>query len=355
MAGRYRGVTRRSSGWQVSFAFKGKRYREMLNLPLTAKGEAEAYGILCAIKRDITLGVFEFQSFFPNSKKTLTNHAERSTIEHEINNWMRLCEKSLATSTRNDYQGRINKHIIPTFGHIRLGDLTRTEILEWVNNVELSPKSIRNTLCPLSAMYSAAIADGRIKHSPLQSLRLPKPNTREPEPFNEDEIERILNQLEGQVKNFYRFAFETGLRTSEQLALLWTDIDWKNKTIYISKAKVRNEIKEPKTRAGRRLLKLNDVAVLALRDQEPFSSRQQTIFLNPKTDSTWSCDKPLRIQHWYPALERAGVDKREPYQTRHTFASLKLSRENVAPIWLAAQMGHSDCSQIYRNYGRWIP
>ena len=52
MAGRYRGVTRRSSGWQVSFAFKGKRYREMLNLPLTAKGEAEAYGILCAIKRD---------------------------------------------------------------------------------------------------------------------------------------------------------------------------------------------------------------------------------------------------------------------------------------------------------------
>ena len=41
-------------------------------------------------------------------------------------------------------------------------------------------------------------------------------------------------------------------------------------------------------------------------------------------------------------------------QTRHTFASLMLSRgEN--PMWVAQQLGHSDLKMLRDHYGRWIP
>ena len=353
---RYVGVTRRSQGYQISFQYLGTRYREILKLPLTAKGEKEADCVLSAIKHDIALNNFSIEKYFPNSSKKDVKTSASSTIEHELNQWMRLNERSLQKSTRIDYQRRIDKHLIPNFGKCRTNELKRTDILEWVHAVGLTlkPKSISNTLDPLRSMYRDLIADDTIIYNPMANLRLPKFATREPMPFNEVEIEKILHELEGQPRNFYSFAFETGLRTSEQIALEWLDVNWENKTVYINKAKVRDEIKEPKTKAGRRKVNLSENAINALRDQKSYSAHHDCIFLNPKTMAPWSCDKPIRIQHWYPALERACVTRREPYQTRHTYASLKQTREGMNPIRLAEQMGHSDCSQIYSRYGRLI-
>jgi integrase len=40
-------------------------------------------------------------------------------------------------------------------------------------------------------------------------------------------------------------------------------------------------------------------------------------------------------------LKKANIDYRNPYQTRHTYASQMLSRgEN--PMWVAHQLGHKD-------------
>lgn len=52
-------------------------------------------------------------------------------------------------------------------------------------------------------------------------------------------------------------------------------------------------------------------------------------------------------------IEKAGVRYRNPYQTRHTFASMMLSAgENIA--WVSAQMGHSNVLITAKTYARWI-
>jgi len=57
---------------------------------------------------------------------------------------------------------------------------------------------------------------------------------------------------------------------------------------------------------------------------------------------------------WESLLRKAGVPFRNPYQTRHTYASLLLSAgEN--PMFVAQQMGHRDWGMIRKRYGRWIP
>lgn len=64
-------------------------------------------------------------------------------------------------------------------------------------------------------------------------------------------------------------------------------------------------------------------------------------------------NKIIKESAWIPALKKAGVRYRNPYQTRHTYASMMLSAgENLA--WVSNQMGHSDVLITARTYARWI-
>lgn len=63
---------------------------------------------------------------------------------------------------------------------------------------------------------------------------------------------------------------------------------------------------------------------------------------------------PIRKTLWAHALKRAEVRYRNPYQTRHTYASMMLSA-GEHPMWVAQQMGHADWGMIRRIYGKWIP
>lgn len=57
---------------------------------------------------------------------------------------------------------------------------------------------------------------------------------------------------------------------------------------------------------------------------------------------------------WYPLLRYLGLEKRRPYQTRHTAATLLLaSGEN--PEWVARVLGHTSTEMLFKVYSRYIP
>jgi len=57
---------------------------------------------------------------------------------------------------------------------------------------------------------------------------------------------------------------------------------------------------------------------------------------------------------WKPVLKKAGVKYRNPYQTRHTYASMMLSASEPL-AWVSKQMGHSSIVTTATKYVRWIP
>src|SRR5262245_60747765 len=99
-------------------------------------------------------------------------------------------------------------------------------------------KTMRNILSPLRIALNADVEQELIQANPLVDFKVRRRDTSGPEevdPFTTQERALILSMLEGQARNFVEFAWWTGLRTSELIALDWSDIDWQRGVVVITK------------------------------------------------------------------------------------------------------------------------
>ncbi|WP_345195760.1 site-specific integrase [Kistimonas scapharcae] len=161
-----------------------------------------------------------------------------------------------------------------------------------------------------------------------------------------------------EVRNLFEFAFWTGLRTSELIALRWCHINFVTEEVSVEEVITRaskGKVEPPKSKCGIRLVTLRKPALDALKRQKQHSFLQgEYVFLNPTTRERFSGDDSIREDHWKPTLKKAGVRYRKPYMTRHTFASMMLM-SGETPLWVQRQMGHETLEMIYKHYAKWIP
>jgi integrase len=62
----------------------------------------------------------------------------------------------------------------------------------------------------------------------------------------------------------------------------------------------------------------------------------------------------FRRRAWYKALADAGLERRPPYQCRHTFATLALAAgADVCSV--SRQRGHTDIGTTLKRYARFVP
>nr|KAJ8744294.1 tyrosine-type recombinase/integrase [Delftia sp. PS-11] len=123
-----------------------------------------------------------------------------------------------------------------------------------------------------------------------------------------------------------QFWLNSGLRPGELQVLQWDHIDFGKKIAYIVLNQVAGIAKAPKTEAGKREVELNTEAVDALKQQRAISQvRGPRVWLNSRTLKPWTTDAQIRKTLWLPVMERAGIEYRNPYQIRHTYASTLLT------------------------------
>ena len=351
-----RGIRVRGNSLQMEFMYQGIRCRETVPLAPTKSAIKALAQKRQAILYEIKTGQFDYLKHFPHSKRARQLRKtcpDRYTLAEALTDWLKRIQPSCQASTLRDYHSAVYHHLIPTFGDGVINDLSVTQIKNWLAGLQISNKRKNNILIPLRQVYADLYADEVIDRNPLDRIKNLPIDTREPEPFTPDEIARILAELHGQERNLIQFAFWSGLRTSELIALRWQDVDFAKQCIHVRVAKVRGINKPTKTRAGMRQVTLQPEALAALLDQKKLNGAADIVFHNPRTQQPWNDDQAIRKVVWTPALQRANVKYRTPYQTRHTFASMLLSRgEN--PLWVANQMGHKDWGMIRKTYGRWI-
>ncbi|WP_104748946.1 site-specific integrase [Helicobacter cetorum] len=236
----------------------------------------------------------------------------------------------------------------------KLSKITKTTITNYHKNAFKTHK--KNTLRAYNALLKSFLAfcetEGFIEKSPYFSITLKNAlESKEIEPFNLEEIKSILKLCPTlRLKAFLMVAFFTGMRTGEELALTWEDIDFQNKKINIDKSlNTFGKITSPKNKSSVRKVDLLEPVAEILKElkaKEP--KNKKLVFLS----------MPKRTQEFQDAfkklLKALNLKYRKLYTTRHTFASLMLS-QGEEPMWVSKMMGHKDLNITYSTYSHFIP
>lgn len=361
-------ATPKGDGIVVRFVYQNQIQQEILKLKPTTANFRYAERLLETINSDLRQGRFQYSKYFPESKQVQKNDLAvldkfhhpapiASTFAHVAYCWRQTLDQH-SKGTRKHYNSALSKYWLPALGEKLIADIKYSELLELINQTPWhSAKHHNNCLVPLRRVFDLAFMDGLIEKNPMLRIKNRKLHREPPSPLSQEQIETILGYMRdhfhAQVVNYFQFAFYTGLRIEEQIALRWSDVDFQQETIHITKARTLGEEKGTKTGVNR-LVDLNSVALHALHDQKRYSGEQgDFVFLNPCTDEPWHDNgKAQRLRYWNPTLKALGIPHRRAYETRHAYATMLLM-SGCKHAYAAQQMGHS--IPVFLNvYSRWI-
>ncbi|VVD63174.1 integrase [Pandoraea pneumonica] len=361
------------SSYEITFHYQGRRCRERIKAKPCPANTRKITQFRAAILHAIEKGEFDYVKSFPDSKHA-AKFAERPgdvlTVESYFEKWLDRKKMEIKASTFTGYRNIVSNWVIPKFGKLPLSDLRRATIRDWLAGIDhdrerkASNKRLANIQSCMRSALGDASGDELIEANPLAGYTYAR--AERPKEIEEDEIDplspqeqaAILDKLTGGNRNLIQFALWTGMRTSEFIALNWSDIDFVGGYVRVRRAMTREAkgvAEFPKTAAGRRDIRLLEPASAALHAQKALtflSEEDGAIFKDRSGARFTGANQIWRI--WQSALKRAGVRYRNPYQTRHTYASMMLSA-GEHPMWVAKQMGHADWTMIARVYGRWMP
>lgn len=318
-----------NGGYVIDFTLNHERYRETIPAPHNKTASKRIEEQEAIYKMAISLNDKAIASRFPNSKiiQKAFDTGCNFTINDYSNIWFKQKQRNWSHTTVRGYSQKYNSYIKPNWGDLLLTEFKASMFDEWASESMLSGKSINETRNVLNQIFKRAYFDDVIYFNPVKRIERYKQNYTEPNPFSKSEIDGILRNLASPFKEFYKFAFYTGLRTGELIAIRWQDVCLEKRVAHIRLNITAGIEKEPKTRGSIRTIELNQYAVDALTSiSNSFFFDPYRVFVEPRTMQVYKNADSLRKYVWKPAIDKAKIIYRYPYQTRHTFASMMLSQ-----------------------------
>lgn len=177
----------------------------------------------------------------------------RLTVSVWLDTWLReYAANTCKPLTLSTYQSRINSHIRPALGKVKLHDLTPAHIQAFYNdltrNKELAPKTVVSIHGILHKCLQQAVKLRYIAYNPADACDTPRLAQREIHPFTEDEIGAFLTKLDESDEPYarlFRVALFTGMREGEICGLSWDCVDFAQGTITI-----RQQLQKEKKKGG---------------------------------------------------------------------------------------------------------
>lgn len=358
---KYAGVTEQGDYLRIRFTYKSKRFGPIIPWKQTPENYAKASKLCAEIKDLIKKGVMTdrlLNEYFPDLIKQGRTNSRVPVFSEVAQKYLDTCEVS--ANTRTQYKNVLQRYWMPKLAARPINEVLPSELKTILAGFGWSSGKTRNNVVSIvRRVFELAYDDGIIDFNPALKIKAAKHQKLPPDPFSEDEARKIVADLykhhsgrEAVYAAYFELAFWTGMRTSELLALKWTDIDWFSKEAYVCKAQSKGQLNDKTKTAKVRSVMLTDEALHALDTMKPLTYLGQgEIFKSPRTGESWKTDKSPR-QPLYKSLRRLGIRRRKAYATRHTYATIMLMR-GVNPAFAAAQLGHS-LQMFLQVYAKWI-
>ena len=164
----------------------------------------------------------------------------RVTLGAWLDTWLEEYVKPSAKPlTLATYKSRVETHIKPVLGKIKLTALNATQIQAFYNDLlrvqELSPKTIKNVHGILHKALEQALKLRYIGLNPADACTLPRMEKKEIKPLTELEIAAFLEEIrEGEaLRDLFTVALFTGMREGEICGLSWDAVDFRAGTVTV--------------------------------------------------------------------------------------------------------------------------
>lgn len=358
------------------FRYQNVRCRESTKLEDSAANRKRMQKVLDNIEHAIVAGTFRYADYFPCSRlaKRFTGITEQSTIDHEptgesdtpkfrafIELWFGESLPTWRRSHAATVRSTIDRHLLPFFGDMPVGDIEKADILRFRaevaqrrgrgGNTSITAKTINRIM----QILSQAVAEAAERHSfsdPAQRIKRLKQRRVDIHPFSLTETRQIIEAVRPDYRAYMVVRFLTGMRTGEIHGLKWRYVDFEHRQILVRETIVRGEVEYTKTDGAQREIAMSAPVYDALVEPRTRTGSSDYVFcgkIGTPLDNDNFCHRV-----WYPLLRHLGMEKRRPYQTRHTCATLWLpAGEN--PEWAARQLGHVNTLMLFKTYSRFIP
>lgn len=131
-------------------------------------------------------------------------------------------------------------NIQPVIGSMRLCDVKPMHCKIILNRMEATyaGSTIRQAYITMGTMFRAAVMNDMLTKHPMNGVRYTKPvRAVDDIKFLTVEEQKVFLETAKRSHNYrqYLLLLETGLRTSEMIGLTWDAIDWKKRTLTVSK------------------------------------------------------------------------------------------------------------------------
>jgi integrase len=164
-----------------------------------------------------------------------------------------LEQRGVEDSTASTDQGRIDRHLTPKWGKVRLASIRRADVQAWVRELAatetgrprtpdgdededaaaklIAPATVARIYSTFAASMTAAMKAEEIPFSPCMRIELPTAAPGHERFLTRGEFDEIVDMLAGPYQLAAKIAAATGLRLSEVLGLHWQRVDLDNGVI----------------------------------------------------------------------------------------------------------------------------
>jgi integrase len=272
-----------------------------------------------------------------------------------VEQWVAARGVELTTAAAS--RSHIDRHLLPTFGKIPVGRITRLRVQGWIRQLERAtgPPTVHACAHLMSGIMRAAVREGLIRANPAADLDLPVLAPGAERVFSRDDVDLIILAMQVAKHAPYDVAVllmaYTGMRWGEVAGLRVRGLDLLRRQLVVRDTLVEiggrfTPKPYPKGR-GRRTVPLTGRVVDALaahlagnpagRDELVFRGRRGAPMSRTR----------FRARQWTTALDAAGVDYAPPHTLRHSYGSW-LVEAGVPLTTVQRRLGHASINTTAR-------
>ena len=290
--------------------------------------------------------------------------------------WFEEYAKLNLRNTSYERMKQLTVRVYPAIGHLRLDKITSRHIQQFINDLALNGKSLKNGrplsrktavhhLSFISDVFTYAIRMGMLSDNPCRRVFMPKQKQLEKEIFTLDEVRTLFANLDNEPMKYQLYlmlAIYSGFRRSEMLGLEWKDIDFENDLIHVRRTSQYTAEKgiytdTTKTRSSKRVSKMPEIIMDLLRRFRT----EQTIEArwlgtkwveNDRLFVKWN-GEPMNNQTPYGWLKEFCEKNDMPFYGIHSFrhfAASALISSGLDVVTVSGALGHCNSGTTLNVY-----